>query len=63
MCNHLINQEVLAEYVHGFCLSYADGIVIFPKTWEEPLTHIALVIERLKIYGFVCFLEKCHFGP
>lgn len=61
-CNHLINQEVLAGYVHDFCLSYADDIVIFSNTWEDHLTHVALVLERLQIYGFACSLEKCHFG-
>lgn len=48
--------------MRDFYVSYADDIVIFSKTWQAHLVHVALVLERLQIYGLVCSLEKCHFG-
>lgn len=60
-CSHFINQEVLAGLVHVTCLNYQDDIVIFSRTWAEHLTQIAIVLERLQIYGLACSLDKYHF--
>jgi len=49
--------DALGSYAHG----YVDDIIIYSKTLEEHLTHLAKVISRIKAYGLRIGLDKCEF--
>ncbi|XP_033222580.1 uncharacterized protein LOC117176448 [Belonocnema kinseyi] len=55
-------RQVLAEQWGSFAIAYLDDIVIYSANWEEHLTHLGLVLERLAIYGLTVAPKKCCFG-
>ena len=44
------------------CGVYVDDIVIYSNTWEEHLTHIATVLNRLHESNLTVKLIKCYFA-
>ncbi|KAL1447768.1 hypothetical protein WDU94_013913 [Cyamophila willieti] len=58
----LMTQQVLDGLIGLICLIYLDDILIFSRTWEEHVTHIALVLERLQNSGLTASIKKCQFG-
>ena len=55
-------RHVLAEQWGTFAIAYLDDIIIFSDDWRDQLRHIALVFERLAIYGLTVSPQKCSFG-
>lgn len=49
--NHFVGQEVLAGYQPKFVANFQDAMCILSPTWQQHLVHLALVLERLAIYG------------
>ena len=43
------------------CLVYLDDIVIFGRTFEEHLSHLASVLARLRAVNMKAKLSKCNF--
>lgn len=43
------------------CLVYLDDIIIFGRTFEEHLSHLASVLERLREVNLKAKLSKCNF--
>ena len=43
------------------CLVYLDDIIIFGRTFEEHLSHLASVLERLREVNLKTKLSKCNF--
>ena len=43
------------------CLVYLDDIVIFGHTFEEHLSHLTSVLERLRDINLKAKLSKCNF--
>ena len=60
--NDFITQEVLPRFVDQFVKSYLDDFIIYSDSWEEHLTHLSLIFERLRVYGLTCSIQKCSFG-
>ena len=50
--------------IHGlnFAAAYLDDLIIFSESWEEHLTHIQMVLERLRPVGLTAMDRKCEFG-
>ena len=46
----------------GFSASYLDDIVIYSVSWDDHLTHIQQVLERLRERGLTAKPSKCKFG-
>ena len=55
-------RHVLAEFWGKFAIAYLDDIIVFSDTWDNHLLHLALLFERLQIYGLTCSSSKCNFG-
>lgn len=58
----MMSQVVLRGYINKFCIVYLDDIIVYSKTWEEHLYHLALIFERLQLHDLTCSLKKCAFG-
>ncbi|XP_040182571.1 uncharacterized protein LOC120915831 [Rana temporaria] len=54
--------DQLLEGMQDFACAYLDDIAIYSGTWEEHLTHLALVFRRLQEAGLTLKPEKCHVG-
>lgn len=44
----------------GYAAAYIDDIVIFSRTWEEHVRHLADVFQRIQAAGLVINAKKCH---
>lgn len=55
-------QHVLADHWGEFAIAYLDDIIIYSDKWEQHLLHLALVFERLNIYGLTCSPQKFLLG-
>jgi transposase InsO family protein len=58
---HLMNK-ILQLYLDKFVVVYLDDILIFSKTPEEHLEHVAKVLEVLRDNQLYVGLDKCAFG-
>jgi Reverse transcriptase (RNA-dependent DNA polymerase) len=52
---------ILAGLTWKSCLVYLDDIIIFSSSFEERLSHLDQVLERLYRAGLSLKLPKCHF--
>ena len=48
--------------LESVCGAYIDDLIIFSKSWEEHVSHIRAVLERMKGAGLAAKPEKCCFG-
>ncbi len=55
-------QIVLAGLTRDFCFVYLDDIVVVSNTWEEHLTNLQAVFDRLKEAGLCLKPKKCSFA-
>jgi hypothetical protein len=58
-------NRLMAKVLRGFsefATSYLDDIIIFSRTWEEHLSHIRQVLERIRNANLTLKLSKCEFG-
>src|SRR5208282_4344088 len=55
-------DEILGQYRWDFVLAYIDDIVVFSRTYEEYLIHVAKVLDILSTAGLTLSEKKCHFG-
>lgn len=56
-------QRLVDEVLRGaedYAAAYIDDIVIFSRTWEEHLQHLANVFQRIQGAGLVINAKKCH---
>ena len=60
-----IFQRMMDKMIRGmgeFAASYLDDLVIYSRTWEEHLSHIRQVLQRLRDAGLTAKARKCQFG-
>ena len=58
-------QRLMDRLIRGldsFAAAYLDDVVVYSSTWEEHLTHIQTVLERLREAGLTAKAGKCQFG-
>ena len=59
-------QRLMARVLHGLewkvCLIYIDDIIIFSRTFEEHLSRLSLVFDRLRQANLKLKPSKCHFA-
>ena len=47
--------------LHDFSVAYLDDILIHSNTWEEHMSHLAIIFERLREAGLTVKEKKCTF--
>ena len=58
-------QRMMDRMIRGmeeFAASYIDDLVVYSRTWEEHLSHIRQVLQRLRDAGLTAKARKCQFG-
>ena len=59
-------QRLMHQVLHGLdwniCLIYLDDIIIFSRTFEEHLSRLRLVLDRLRAAKLTLNPSKCFFG-
>lgn len=55
-------EEVGRGYLGRFTEIYLDDIIIHSTTFEEHLTHLTKILDRLTMYGLTCHQDKCSFA-
>jgi len=53
---------ILGSMRWDFALAYIDDIIVYSKTLEEHVEHIAAVLDALEKAGMTLAEGKCHFG-
>jgi hypothetical protein len=54
-------NEVLREFIEKFFIVYLDDILIFSKTKEEHLKHLATVMKKLQLEKLLINIKKSSF--
>jgi len=57
---HYMN-DVLFDYLHQFCQTYLDDIIIYSKTLKKHKKHVRLVLHRLREIDLQMNINKCKF--
>lgn len=52
----------LQGLLHTFISTYIDDILIYSSTFEQHLSHLRQLFERMRLYGFKLSPKKCRFG-
>ena len=55
-------MDRILEDMHNFCAAYVDDILISSKDFEEHLSHIDQVMQKLKGAGLTAKLSKCEWA-
>ncbi len=57
---HYIN-DVLFKYLHKFCQTYLNDILIYSKTLKEHRTYVKKVLNKLREADLQINIDKCEF--
>ncbi len=57
---HYIN-DVLFDYLHKFCQTYLNDILIYSKILKEHRTHMKEVLDKLREVDLQINIDKCKF--
>lgn len=55
-------NELFKPYLRKFVLMFLDDILIYSKTLQDHLQHLAIVLELLKSHQLFAKAYKCIFG-
>lgn len=45
-----------------FCAAYLDDVMVFSKTWQNHITHLQQVCDRIRLPNLTLNLRKCEFA-
>ncbi len=57
---HYMN-DVLFKYLHQFCQTYLDDIIIYSKILKKHKQHVRLILNRLREADLQIDIDKCKF--
>ena len=55
-------DALLGRYRWQFCLAYIDDVVIWSKSWDDHLSHIAQILSCFQAVGMTLDERKCNWG-
>ena len=58
-------QRLMDQVLDGmleFAGAYIDDVTIYNQSWEDHMTHVALLLEKLKKVGLTAKPSKCQWG-
>ena len=58
-------QELMQSILHntnGYAMAYMDDVIIYSTSWDEHLTHVRAVLDRLKQANLTINPSKCVWG-
>ncbi len=55
-------NSVLGDYLDKFSTVYLDDVLVYSRTPREHLTHLKMVLQRLREHQLYAKLSKCAFG-
>lgn len=55
-------ESVLRNLTYKICLIYLDDILVYSKTFEEHLSHLRQVFDRLRLANLKLKPSKCKFA-
>ena len=55
-------NSTLAHFLRKFVLVFFDDILIYSKSYEEHLHHLALVFQQLQAHSWKIKMSKCEFA-
>ena len=53
---------IFKSYLRKFVLVFFDDILIYSRSIEEHLEHVAVVLDLLKVNTLYAKMSKCSFG-
>ena len=56
-------QRVMSDFLFEHMLVYLDDLLVYSKTFEEHLTHLRRLFQRIQTTGLKLRLDKCQFLP
>lgn len=56
-----VMNNVFRDMLDKFVMIYLDDILIYSRSAEEHMEHIAMVLQRLREHGFKAKMKKCEF--
>jgi hypothetical protein len=54
-------NDIFRDYLDKFVIVYLDDILIYSKTKEEHLQHVAVILQTLREHQLYAKLSKCEF--
>jgi hypothetical protein len=58
----MMNSIFTSELSEGWLIFYIDDIIICSSTWEEHLTRLTIILEKIVKVNLKISLKKCAFG-
>ena len=55
-------MDKLIKGCEGFASAYLDDLVVFSNSWEDHLSQLRMVLDRIKKAGLTVKAGKCQFG-
>ena len=55
-------NDVFKDYLRKFILVFFDDILIYSKTWEDHMHHLAITFSTMQAHQLHVNIEKCKFG-
>jgi len=57
-----IMNAVFAPFLRKFVIVFLDDILVYSPSWEDHLTHLRVILDKLRQTQFYAKLSKCSFG-
>lgn len=55
-------MDTILSGMQGYAVAYLDNIVVYSPTWNQYLSHLEDILNRLLLTGLTIKKSKCHFA-
>lgn len=53
---------IMVDYRNVFYIVYFGDLMIYSENYQEHIRHLALVVQRVRLHGPTCAVDRCRFG-